>query len=90
MSATRDQAAIEALRDSGFTDQADALEQWATAKPDPTVAGVLRPDPPAPEPERDGDPKLLTRAEMESLSVDKQRELEEKHPGLIRTSLAAL
>ena len=41
MSATsRDQAAIEALREGGFAEQADALERATAAKPDPTVVGT--------------------------------------------------
>jgi hypothetical protein len=91
MSATgRDAAAIEALRESGFSEQADTLERATSAKPDPTVAGVLRPDPPEPEPEPNGEPKLLTRAELESLTHERHVELEEKQPGLIQRSLAAL
>jgi multidrug efflux pump subunit AcrA (membrane-fusion protein) len=37
-----------------------------------------------------GDEELLTKAELDNLSIDRHRELDEKHPGLVERSLAAL
>jgi hypothetical protein len=85
---SRDRTAVQALREFGYTEQADALEEWSASRPDPTISAVLRDDAPAPAP--DAEPELLTRAELEALTHERHVELEQKHPGLIASSLAAL